>query len=259
MARVVPSDIVAFIDRAIPDAKTIQDDPERSDIGPKHSLAFYQSLFSLIKELEISLLPPDPGDYIHFLASKGTIEAKMQNPRNADQIPMGHVPGSHEHPVIAIRRLLEDCPDTAVPSTTTNLLFIPDQDYREKLRLDIASVEGFLNARQWKAAMVIAGSVIEAMLCFKISEKEQREIKGAIDNLNNKPKSDPNFWHLPTYVEVAYQLGMIKNQTKKQALLGGEFRNLIHPGRSIREEAECSRGTAYSVVGALFEVIEDLS
>ena len=258
MAKIVPSDVVAFIDRAIPKAKAIQNDPKRSDIGGQ-PLTFYQSLISLIEKIEDSLLPPNSDDYIHFLAARGTIEARIQRPKDINAISIGHVPGSREHPVIAIRRLFEKCPDTAVPSTTAELQFITDQSYREKLRLDIASVESFLNARQWKAAMVIAGSVIEAMLCFKISEKTKREIESVTDNLKNKPNPDPNYWHLSTYVEVAYQLDIIGGKTKEQALLGGEFRNLIHPGRSIREQAECSRGKAYSVVGALYGVIEDLS
>jgi hypothetical protein len=51
---------------------------------------------------------------------------------------------------------------------------------------------------------------------------------------------------------------LLSPDTCKAALLAKDFRNLVHPGRAARLNQACNRGTAYSAVGALEHVIEDL-
>jgi hypothetical protein len=54
-------------------------------------------------------------------------------------------------------------------------------------------------------------------------------------------------------------MGIIKPETITLALLAKGFRNLIHPGRSIRLGEKCNRGTAYTALAALEHVVNDLS
>lgn len=43
-----------------------------------------------------------------------------------------------------------------------------------------------------------------------------------------------------------------------QAQLAKDFRNLIHPGREVRKQMRCDRGTAHASFAALNLVISDL-
>jgi hypothetical protein len=52
---------------------------------------------------------------------------------------------------------------------------------------------------------------------------------------------------------------IIKSETFTLALPAKGFRNLVHPGRSIRLGEKCNRGTAYTALAALEHVVNDLS
>jgi hypothetical protein len=59
-------------------------------------------------------------------------------------------------------------------------------------------------------------------------------------------------------VEVAEELALIEPDTAKQTRLAKDFRNLIHPGRSIRKQHACDRGTALATTAAVELVSRDL-
>jgi hypothetical protein len=65
-------------------------------------------------------------------------------------------------------------------------------------------------------------------------------------------------WDLHCYVTVAEGLKIIEKNTTVAASLAKHFRNLIHPGLSIRQQQRCDRGTAFSAVGALAHVVRDV-
>ena len=173
--------------------------------------------------------------------------------------------GRKENPVVVIRRILERCPDSAVPPSISGLEFITDPTYREHLREELASLEKLFEARQWKATMVLAGSLMEALLCDQITRKTPIEIENAVialisrGDFRQKPRPDPLNWHLPEYLRVAEELKVIGPKTKEQALLSADFRNLVHPGKALRDQITCDRAATYSVLAGLEHVIKDLS
>ena len=81
----------------------------------------------------------------------------------------------------------------------------------------------------------------------------------ATGRLTRDPGADLERWLLPDYVEVAGELGIIKQGTVQQARLAQGFRNLIHPGRVIRLGVKCDRGTALSALAAVELVVRDLT
>lgn len=66
-------------------------------------------------------------------------------------------------------------------------------------------------------------------------------------------------WTLAPRIEAAKDQSLIKQDTYTQALLAKDFRNLIHPGRSIRLGQKCDKGTAFSTLAALEFIIRDLT
>jgi hypothetical protein len=112
----------------------------------------------------------------------------------------------------------------------------------------------------WKAATVLAGAAAEALLLWAIIERKSASDTGAAHAavIPSAP-SDPNRWDLDGYIKVAKALGLIEDETAKQADLAREFRNLIHPGRSARLAKKCDRGTALSALAAVELIVRDLS
>jgi hypothetical protein len=158
--------------------------------------------------------------------------------------------------------VLAKCSDQYPTKATSELLFV-ESGYRDVLRLDISAVDRALSQGEWKAATVLAGSVVEALLLWAIKKKPSSDVQTAISALTTartitKVPSDPDRWNLAEYLEVALQLKLIGDATAQQVRLAKDFRNLIHPGRSIREKQDCNRATALSTVSAVEHVFTDL-
>jgi hypothetical protein len=144
-------------------------------------------------------------------------------------------------------------------------LFIKDAPLRENIRRDLGATERALHNAEWKAATVLTGATIEALLHWRLQEPSPGPTavqaaaallagKGTI----SKPHNNIDRWELHQFIEVAGHLGLLKPDTCNAARLAQNFRNLIHPGRAARLAQTCDRGTAYSAVGALDHVIRDL-
>jgi hypothetical protein len=111
---------------------------------------------------------------------------------------------------------------------------------------------------------VLAGALVEALLLWAIQQKSPADVQKAwsaalaAGRLQKSPPSDLLNWGLHEFVEVAEQLTVIETDTAKEARLAKDFRNLIHPGRSIRLEQICDRGTALMTNAAVEHVARDL-
>jgi hypothetical protein len=169
--------------------------------------------------------------------------------------------------ITVIRRVLVQCPDEYPPSSTTELSFIKDDELRESIRRDAGAAIMALYNAEWKAATVLAGATIEALLYWRLQEPSPGSV-AIQDALNalvkdetfaKKPKSDMDRWSLHHFIGIATHLNLIKPDTSSAARLAQNFRNLIHPGRAARLEHTCDRGTAYSAIGAMEHVIRDLA
>ena len=174
------------------------------------------------------------------------------------------VPG-HGQALKILLGCLEKCPDEGIEPTTVKLPFISDPILEESIRKDIsASNQALLNG-EWKAATVLAGATVEALLLWALKQQNPDDIKTAVSALvaSKKLRSDtkptPDGWVLHQLIEVAEELNVIKNETANQARLAKDFRNLIHPGRSIRIGQKCNKGTAHSAIAAIEHVLWDLS
>ena len=108
--------------------------------------------------------------------------------------------------------------------------------------------------------------IFEALLLWGLQQKPVPEIGQAVSKLLQAKiltkTLDPgslSSWSLPEYVDVAAELNLITATTATQSKLVKDFRNLIHPGRSVRLGQICNRGTALSAVAGVELVIQDLT
>ena len=178
------------------------------------------------------------------------------------------IPGrKNQHPIALVRKHLSTLSDEGIDPATSNLPFIADRQLNDSLRTDITAVNSALDNGEWKAATVLSGSIVEAVLLYAIKEYEREnttQVSATIATLTasnaiqNVP-SEINEWSLHILIEVASALKIIIDSTAALCRITRGFRNLIHPGRAVRLAQACDRGTALSAVAAVTHVIRDLS
>lgn len=163
-------------------------------------------------------------------------------------------------------KVLSQCRDEFPPTHTAELLFVTDIELRESIRQDMGAVNRAITHADWKAATVLAGAAIEALLLWRLDVQPPTDvaITAAINNisangtLKETPPSDREKWSLSQFVEVSCELKVLTEKTGSAARLCNSYRNLIHPGRARRLGEKCNRGTAFLAVAALEHVVNDL-
>lgn len=164
-------------------------------------------------------------------------------------------PSGGSDAVTTLRRILAQFPDEHPPAAHADLAFISDPDLTQSIRLDIGAAHRANDHAEWKAATVLAGAAIEALLHWRLSQENPATLAGA----SRAPKKDLNDYVLNDYIHVAEDLRIIPAKTATAALLAKDYRNLIHPGRAVRLSEKCSRSTSLQALGALEAIIEALS
>lgn len=128
---------------------------------------------------------------------------------------------------------------------TSELNFIQDPDLRFDIRVDIAAINRAFANGEWKAATVLAGSVIETLLLSELQRRDEADVLTAVSALgsvgSSKTKKPLDEWYLADYIEVTLKLNIIGENTAKQIRLAQDFRNLIHPGRAHCLAQKCDR------------------
>jgi hypothetical protein len=250
MPRIVPSQVCDYITRVFPN-----EDSRRVHSGNAHMLAV---LLNLIDAIPDELIQLDIAEFSEFRVSVASIRHQVEMWKTNPSPSLMGLPGvgKIDNPITSVDRCLKQCPDETPSPAAQELLFITDPSLRDSLRIDISATNRALHNGEWKAATVLAGSVIEALLLWALLQQSPAAVTGAASML--KLKDAPLDWHLPQYIRVAEHLKIIESATVTAASLAKDFRNLIHPGRAQRTGQTCNRGTAMSAVAALELVVEDL-
>src|SRR5262249_51000547 len=112
MARVVPSQIVQFIDRHLPAVR------EASARDPTFALhcgtqgPIVRSIALLLDALPDELLiVPSQEEYVDFMFAVGTLRQVLVRWETETSVAFGRPSTLNDHPVGVIRRVLERCPD----------------------------------------------------------------------------------------------------------------------------------------------------
>lgn len=258
MARIVPSQVVKFILDTFPWVITAPTNPSVT-MGLMPQLA---GLVRLVDAIPPELITLQDSEWIRLTAGLEAIRItlvawptlgknhNLENIQSFDKL----------NPVTLIFRALSTCKDEYPSPSTVGLSFIEEADLRENLRTDIdVANRAFVNA-EWKAATVLAGSVVEALLLWALRQRDPNTVEQAADEARCRHAKSPlEKWDLSEFITVAAILKVIGRETETQASLAREFRNLIHPGLQQRLSQSCTRRTALSALAAVEGVVEDLS
>jgi hypothetical protein len=257
MPRVVPSQVIDLIDKLFPDAQAVT--PNKNFSISRENSVPIAAILRLVEQLPPESLTVGPRQFTEFQASVAALQMLIEDWKLRD-FGFAHVRGLRQlNPVVLIRQALAECPDDFPALGTNGLNFIPDDEMKGSLRRDISAANSALSNGEWKAATVLAGSVVEALLLWKLQQQSSSIVSTAVAKVNLKVDSNPINWNLYVYIEVAAELKLIKPDTAAQCRLAKDFRNLIHPGRAQRLGQVCNRATALSAVASVEHVISDLS
>ncbi len=138
-----------------------------------------------------------------------------------------------------------------------DLQFIGDTELQENLKLDRESCRELARTGHWKAATVLGGSIIEALLLWRLMQESNEDIVIERSKLGTDPGNDLEWWSLGVLINVAASLEQIGTNTVIVCKLAQNFRNLIHPGRSQRLNQQVNEAMTLSVMSAVEFVITD--
>jgi len=218
MSRIVPSQVVSVID-AIVSADDGMKTALKLPINLNRS-ANLKVILALTRSIPEELLVLSTNDYAALTSAEAAIETIIEKAirrslRDDSQqsITLNPIPGfDNVNPVVLLRNALAQCPDQYPSKATSELLFV-EPGYRDVLRLDISAVDRALSQGEWKAATVLAGSVVEALLLWAIKKKPSSDVQAAAKTLRKAPSTDLDRWDLSEYLEVALGLKLIGDAT----------------------------------------------
>ena len=262
---IVPSQIVSYIDSRYPQAAERKPFHLGRDYAP-----VVAHILQLIDQLPPTLITLQESALAEFGEAVESMRAAVNAWNRGDNhYKFEKIPGRKGvNPLTFLRYHLSTLRDDLAGPSAPELAFIVDQDFRETLRIDIASANRSLSVGDWKGCTVLAGSVVEALLLWALEANEaknpgqaQTTAKVLVSNgvFKQTPPNDLSYWSLHQLTEVCNQLKLISGTTSAQCRIAKEFRNLIHPGRASRLSQRCNLGTAFSALAAVEHVVADLS
>ncbi len=234
MPNVMPSQVVAVIERFFSHVKS----PPSGD-GLIHSgqLDILQGIVNLVREIPSELITVPIDQYADAVFAIAIIEE--QGKFRINRGSSFTLPAIKSVDVVTVLyRMLAQCRDEFPPATTYELSFVADVDLRESIRGDIGGINRAIAHAEWKAATVLSGAAIEALLLWRLSVTPPTsiEIKAAITTaleqrtLTDAPPTIREKWSLAHFVEVAGVLKLIKDKTLSSARLCNSYRNLNPSG-----------------------------
>ncbi len=249
--RVVPRMILRFMDMT-----RIREFKVNSMIPPDF-IGTLAGVVQLAEELPPELTPPDSEKYLALSAGLAGLNAALtQYYVRGGDLRLYGAGTDRRSPLEMIYDALTGLPDSVPAPETKGFEFIGDSALRDSLRLDLSDAASGLRNSEWKAATILSGSVIEALLLWELTKHVLPDDDSTLKAISKKPLPE---WDLHHYLEGAKALRCLLPATINVAEQAKEFRNLIHPGKSQRLSRACDLGTAHVAVGAADHVARDLA
>ena len=144
--------------------------------------------------------------------------------------------------------------------------FVHDPDLKVIIERDFGELmQRVFPSGAWKSAVVLAGSILEAILLDQLSEPSvlpranaakaaPRDKSGRLKDLTRGE------WRLESLINVAVELNILakpRADTIDQVLR--DYRNFVHPAKERRAGHPCTDAEAYLAVGALGGVCNHLT
>ena len=262
--RVVPSQIVHYIDKMFPAAEK-QREGETFAVYSSHA-GNVAGLVGLVDRLPDELIVPDRDVrtllMVGLEAARYAVDAWS---RRGTDYQMRDTPGYQSlNPITLIRQALVQCSDEVPAAEAQALQFIQASGFRASLCSHHSAMNSALANGEWREASDLAVSLIKALLQWRFEGMDREEVwqatGRAVDSglISRSPIKDLTKWNLEACAGTAHELKMIDPLTLEQVALVREMRDLIRPSPESPDEQAGDRGSALSAVASAEHVIRDL-
>lgn len=136
--------------------------------------------------------------------------------------------------------------------------FIRDPGLQSQLSEDWQEAQAVHGVKAWKSCVVLCGGILEGMLFDAVSKDEQRA-REAFSRLRHKSPPKLERWDLKEFVDVAEEMSILSKGTVHLGHALREFRNLIHPGRQMRQKVKVTEKEANIALDAVRICIRELA
>ena len=135
---------------------------------------------------------------------------------------------------------------------------IGNNDLKDNLYQDIRDIENCINVGAWKPAVIMCGSVLEAILSDWLSQHDKDDVKKAFQRLypSKKVKKVVNFT-LEELIDVGEELNIIHGYHATISEGIRNFRNLIHPNLALRQQIRPNKAIAEIGKQIVFAILQE--
>ena len=129
---------------------------------------------------------------------------------------------------------------------------IQDLEYSDIIIININECVNSILIKNDKSAIVLAGSITEAVLMYQLKQNGITTI-----NVNNKNKPIANC-SLQDLIDEAQRINILNARNYYSAHIVRDYRNFIHPDKMIRERAVTNNKLVSTIWNLLKEIINEL-
>lgn len=249
MAGLLPSDAVAAINLIFADLDQHPEQAPGSGLSPQ-----LQVVLDIVDRVPAEHLNCSTQHQVNLIAASAIVRKFME----LWQAGKGNGMYCHynrQHPVLAIREALAACSDQAKPLEHAALPFIADAALRSSIQQDITGAHQALANGEWKAACILAGAAIEALLHWRLEREDPRERAASTPDV----RAEFARWGLHELINAAEKLVPLTPDVAQKARAAKDYRNLIHPGKAERTGLRPTRSSAYVSVGGMEAIVEAMA
>jgi hypothetical protein len=139
--------------------------------------------------------------------------------------------------------------------------FVTDPDLRSIIERDYKELSLILlPGRAWKSTVVMAGSILEAILTDVLKNPANIARATSAAAAPKRKNLAAGEWKLHDLIKVSVELGLLPSDraTAFDQILR-DYRNFVHPLKEIRAAHPCTEAEAHMSWGALEAVCNDLT
>ena len=215
------------------------------------------AFLDILDEMEPDLVFANSQDRVSYIQTKSVVK------RIAQVIPpLDRSYTTPKHLSVSMTELNNLCeivsrsyqPGWSQNSRRLDAIFMAGDPLDTVVQADYATLLVQLKAEQYKAAVIFAGSIVEAILVFAL--RRIPSITAPSKQAQGKPVEK---WRLVDLIEAARANGIITETTCKASDALRDSRNLVHPMLVAQDNLKADRGLAKIASGVVDKICSEVS
>ncbi len=135
---------------------------------------------------------------------------------------------------------------------------IVNNDMKECIYQDIRDIENCISAGAWKPAVIMCGSVLEAIISDWLGHVNENDVKKAFQEIYpNKTIKKVAKFTLEELIDVAEKIGLIHGYHATISDGIRNFRNLVHPNITLRQQIKPNKAIAEIGKQIIFAILQE--